>query len=38
MFRSKPLNQQTCDNVLIKKNKEKLFNGQDIRIKENWRK
>jgi hypothetical protein len=30
MFRSKPLNQKACDNILIRKNEEKLFNGQDV--------
>jgi hypothetical protein len=34
MFGSKPLNQKTCDNILIRKNKEKLLNGQDVRIEE----
>jgi hypothetical protein len=32
------LNQKTCDNILIRKNKEKLLNGQDVRIEETWEK
>jgi hypothetical protein len=35
MFRSLPLNKKACDNILIRKNEEKLFNGHDIRIEEN---
>jgi hypothetical protein len=35
MFRSKLLNQKICDNILIRKNEEKLFNDQDVRIEEN---
>jgi hypothetical protein len=30
------LNQKICDNILIRKNEEKLFNDQDVRIEENW--
>jgi hypothetical protein len=35
MFRSKPLNQKACDDILIRKNEKKLFNDQDVRIEEN---
>jgi ribosomal protein L27 len=35
MFRSKPLNQKVCDNILIRKNEKKLFNGQNVGIEKN---
>jgi hypothetical protein len=33
MLKSKPLNKKTCDNILIYKNEEKLFNSQDVKIR-----
>jgi hypothetical protein len=30
------LNQKAYDNILFRKNEENLFNGQDVRIDENW--